>query len=220
LRWQIELIFKIWKSIGKIHEVKKVKQHRLECYVYAKLIFIVLGWQLLWRVAKVLYHREGKLLSFYKSFKTLLGKYLAQTNPKEAEGLGRFKLVDSKRYAMRLRGILEEKARSEYLKKNDPARYEREIKIRDLERQSRELSESHRQTPDEAARKTMRANLSNVIAQLFDLREMNRQDEVKRMEADLKRLKETLEQRQKNRVNIIERRIQQLTGEAGAMEWE
>jgi hypothetical protein len=76
LRWQIELIFKIWKSIGKIHEVKKVKQHRLDCYVYAKLIFIVLGWQLIWRVAKVLYHREGKLLSFYKSFKTLLGKYL------------------------------------------------------------------------------------------------------------------------------------------------
>lgn len=76
LRWQIELIFKIWKSIGKIHEVKKVKQHRLECYVYAKLVFIVLGWQLLWRVAKVLYHREGKLLSFYKSFKTLLWKYV------------------------------------------------------------------------------------------------------------------------------------------------
>jgi hypothetical protein len=59
LRWQIELIFKIWKSIGKIRAVKKVKQPRLECYVYAKLIFIVLGWQLLWRVAKVLYHREG-----------------------------------------------------------------------------------------------------------------------------------------------------------------
>ncbi|MGI0010724.1 MAG: transposase, partial [Nitrosopumilaceae archaeon] len=33
LRWQIELIFKVWKSICKIHEVKKVKQHRLECYV-------------------------------------------------------------------------------------------------------------------------------------------------------------------------------------------
>ena len=147
-------------------------------------------------------------------------EYLAQTNPKEAEGLGRFKLVDSKRYAMRLRAILEEKARSEYFKKNDPARYEREIKIRDLERQSRELSESYRQTPDEAARKTMRANLSNVIAQLFDLREINRQDEVKRLEADLQRLKETLEQRQKNRAGIIERRIQQLTGEVGAMEWE
>ncbi len=38
--------------------------------------------------------------------------------------------------------------------------------------------------------------------------------------AELQRLKDTLVQRQKNRVDIIERRIQQLTGEAGAMEWE
>ena len=86
LRWQIELIFKVWKSICKIHEVKKVKQHRLECYVYAKLIFIVLGWQILWRIAKVLYHREGKLLSFYKSFKTLLAKALDDIKQAVLEG--------------------------------------------------------------------------------------------------------------------------------------
>jgi hypothetical protein len=66
----------------------------------------------------------------------------------------------------------------------------------------------------------LRGNLASVITQLFDLREMNRQEEVKRMEAELARLKETLVQRQKNRSSIIERRIQQLTGEAGAMEWE
>ncbi|MGI0024660.1 MAG: IS4 family transposase, partial [Nitrososphaera sp.] len=86
LRWQIELIFKVWKSICKIHAVKKVKQHRLECYVYVKLIFIVLGWQILWRIAKVLYHREGKLLSFYKSFKTLLGKELDDIKQAFLEG--------------------------------------------------------------------------------------------------------------------------------------
>jgi hypothetical protein len=146
--------------------------------------------------------------------------YLAQSNPLEAQDLQRFKLADQRRYTMRLKAVLDEKARLEFFQKDDPARYERELKIRDLERQSRELSENYRKTPDEAARKTMRTNLSNVIAQLFDLREVNRQDEVKRMQADLKRLIETLELRQKNRVNIIERRIQQLTGEAGAMEWE
>jgi hypothetical protein len=82
------------------------------------------------------------------------------------------------------------------------------------------LGESYRKAQDEAARKMLRGNLASVITQLFDLREMNRQEEVKRMEAELKRLKDTLVQRQKNRADIIERRIQQLTGEAGAMEWE
>jgi hypothetical protein len=104
--------------------------------------------------------------------------------------------------------------------KEDPARFERESKIRELERQSHELGESYRKAQDEAARKTIRSNIANLTAQLFDLREMNRQEEVKRMEAELKRLKDTLAQRQKNRADIIERRIQQLTGEAGAMEWE
>jgi len=146
--------------------------------------------------------------------------YLAQTNPPEAQDLPRFKMIDHRRYTMRLKAVLDEKTRLEFFQKDDPARYEREMKIRDLERQSRELSESYRRSSDEAARRTLRTNLSTMIAQLFDWREMNRQDEVKRMEADLKRLKETLEQRQKNRAGIIERRIQQLTGEAGAMEWE
>lgn len=146
--------------------------------------------------------------------------YLASINPREAQDLQRFKLADQRRYTMRLKAVLDEKARLEVFQKDDPARYERELKIRDLERQSREFSESYRKSLDGAGRQATRANLSNVIAQLFDLREMNRQDEVKRMEADLKRLKETLEQRQKNRAGIIDRRIQQLTGEAGAMEWE
>lgn len=86
LRWQIELMFKVWKSICNIHQVKKVKQYRLECYVYAKLIVIVLGWQILWRIAKVLYHRTGELLSFYKSFKTLLYKYLNRMKQALLEG--------------------------------------------------------------------------------------------------------------------------------------
>lgn len=146
--------------------------------------------------------------------------YLAQINPMEADDLQRLKLVDQQRYAMRLKMMLDEKMRLAAFQKDDPVRYERELKIRELEHQSRELAESYRKSTDETVRRTTRTNLSNAIAQLFDLREMNRQDEVKRMEMDLKRLKETLEQRQKNRVGIIERRIQQMTGEAGAMEWE
>jgi len=78
LRWQIELMFKIWKSICHIEKVKKVKKHRLECYIYSKIILIVLGWKIMWRVAKRLYAKESLVLSFYKGFKTLIRRKIDQ----------------------------------------------------------------------------------------------------------------------------------------------
>jgi len=78
LRWQIELIFKTWKSICDLEKVKKVKKHRLECYIYSKLIIIVLGWQILWKTACQLFDKEGKALSFLKASKTLLGRKIRE----------------------------------------------------------------------------------------------------------------------------------------------
>lgn len=72
LRWQIELMFKIWKSLCHIDKVKKVKRERLECYIYAKLICIVLTWRMIWAVAKFIFVKHKKSLSFYKAFKTML----------------------------------------------------------------------------------------------------------------------------------------------------
>ena len=46
LRWQIELVFKTWKSHVKIDKTKKVKKERFECHLIAKIIWIVLNWKL------------------------------------------------------------------------------------------------------------------------------------------------------------------------------
>lgn len=45
LRWQIELIFKAWKSLALIDKVKQIKKERFECQLYAKLIWILLNWR-------------------------------------------------------------------------------------------------------------------------------------------------------------------------------
>ena len=72
LRWQIELTFKIWKSLCKIDKVKKVKKDRLECYIWAKLFLIVLCWKVAWFTGMLLRRNYGKNLSYFKSFKTLM----------------------------------------------------------------------------------------------------------------------------------------------------
>jgi Transposase DDE domain len=46
LRWQIELVFKTWKSFFEINKVKKVKKERMECQLLAKLLWVLLNWQL------------------------------------------------------------------------------------------------------------------------------------------------------------------------------
>lgn len=46
LRWQIELVFKTWKSFFNINKVKKVKKERLECQLLARLLWILINWQL------------------------------------------------------------------------------------------------------------------------------------------------------------------------------
>jgi hypothetical protein len=76
LRWQIELMFKVWKSLCAIHQVKKVNRYRLECYLYSRLIFIVLAWQVIWITATLLFSIDKEPLSYFKIYKTLLRRML------------------------------------------------------------------------------------------------------------------------------------------------
>jgi hypothetical protein len=43
LRWQIELLFKIWKSLLFIDKVGQMNIFRFECFLYGRLIFILLS---------------------------------------------------------------------------------------------------------------------------------------------------------------------------------
>jgi hypothetical protein len=72
LRWQIELVFKVWKSIGKIDLVKEVKLERFETMFFARLILLLLYWFLFTQIRNNLYYYEKKYLSIIKTFKTLI----------------------------------------------------------------------------------------------------------------------------------------------------
>jgi hypothetical protein len=64
LRWQVELIFKSWKSILEIHKIHSAKKERILCEVYGKLIIAVILMNIHYQIK----HRSKAILSFYQVF--------------------------------------------------------------------------------------------------------------------------------------------------------
>ncbi|MCU4837017.1 IS4 family transposase [Bacillus cereus] len=67
LRWQIEIVFKTWKSLFEIEKCRDVKKERLECQVYGKLITIFLCSSTMFKMRQLILQKKQKELSEYKA---------------------------------------------------------------------------------------------------------------------------------------------------------
>jgi hypothetical protein len=70
LRWQIELRFKVWKSLYNLHVVKKMNQYRFETYLFAKLLLIIINWEIAVNIISIIWKQHSKMISIYKYYKT------------------------------------------------------------------------------------------------------------------------------------------------------
>lgn len=75
LRWQIELTFKIWKSVCGIDKIQPMKYQRFICTLYAKLLLVIINNQLINLMQEKFYKKFKKILSKNKCFKTLLSYF-------------------------------------------------------------------------------------------------------------------------------------------------
>ena len=75
LRWQIELTFKIWKSIFKINQkLNHTNIFRFECYLYATLIKILVSQDMM-NIFKMPLLKRGFELSELKTQKIIKQQY-------------------------------------------------------------------------------------------------------------------------------------------------
>ncbi|TSA27185.1 MAG: hypothetical protein D4R68_06085 [Ignavibacteriales bacterium] len=73
---------------------------------------------------------------------------------------------------------------------------------------------------DSNSQQKMKNDLTNTLNQLFDIREAQKQDEVKRLQKRLQELQESLQARKQNKSEIVQRRIQELLGDSRYLRWE
>jgi hypothetical protein len=103
----------------------------------------------------------------------------------------------------------------EMMRTRDPELFKAMQEDRELERQTRELAEQHRRAGADERGK-VKEQLNEIVAKHFEVRQQLRTLEVKRLEQQVKQLHEKIEQRAKNRKEIIQKRLTELIGEDDA----
>jgi hypothetical protein len=82
----------------------------------------------------------------------------------------------------------------------------------DLDRQTHELAREYREASNEV-RVKLKGDLKKLVNQQFDARQQRRALQLKRFEEELKRLRDGIDRREKEREQIIDKRVAELLNE-------
>ncbi len=82
----------------------------------------------------------------------------------------------------------------------------------DLNRRTEELARNYREAPKDQHAK-LKEDLKKLVTEQFETRQQRRKLELTRLEEELKRLREFGDRREKNKQQIIDKRISDLLGE-------
>lgn len=146
-------------------------------------------------------------------------EYLKEFHPGRGGDLLLLKASRPERYWAFLSRAFREMRYLEDLKEKDPERYERVFQEKKLEREAWNLSRQYRQTEDDKEKARLKEELKSLLDQVFDFRQMNRQEEIEKLEKRLAELKENNQKRLANKDEIIQRRLKQMLGDEKGMEW-
>lgn len=106
-----------------------------------------------------------------------------------------------------------------FMSKNDKEAREREKKIFELEVKTEAMASKY-DAANNSEKEKIKNDLKKQLAELFEQKEIERKQEVARLEQELKELKQSLQVRMQNKKEIIDRRIQELLHEDKFLDWE
>ncbi len=98
------------------------------------------------------------------------------------------------------------------LQRNDPEIFKFIRAENDLGRRTREAAREYREASKDQ-RTILKEDLKKLVAEQFETRQQRRKLELTRFEAELKRLRDAADRREKNKPQIIEKRVSEQSGE-------
>lgn len=102
----------------------------------------------------------------------------------------------------------------DFRKQNEEIKKQKELEI-DVE-----LLALKYKNADSGNQSKIKSELSSKLSELFDIKELKKQEEVKLLEKRLQELKESLIARKQNKNEIVARRVQELLGDVKYLKWE
>jgi len=144
-------------------------------------------------------------------------EYLKNINSDLIQKLQGIKKVDEAKYAEFLRNMHWKNMNWPFfVNKMDKEEMEAEKKIIEYEILTESLSIEYKKVSSKE-KERIKKELQKNLSQLFDLKEIRKEKEVKRLE---EQLKEKIANRKGNKNIIVKRRLEELLGESEYLEWE
>ena len=145
--------------------------------------------------------------------------FIQKNMPSNYQSLMEIKGVDPGRYDHAILENYRIMMELKDLAKVDSEAYKDSLRAIQLEDESMKLSKQYRKASGEQEKGQITKKLKTVLSELFDLREKERARRIKQLEQELARLKESLNNRKKNKDTIVQQRIDELTGKKENLEW-
>ena len=122
-------------------------------------------------------------------------------------------------YRQWVANLADRKRQLDDLRRADPTRFQLRLDELTLEQQSQHLGEQYRKATSPQEKERLKSELATLLDRLFDVRGQTKAAEVRDLETEIDRLKQSLAERQKKKAEMVKIRLEELLGEKITPEW-
>jgi len=146
-------------------------------------------------------------------------EFVKGSDPAKFKDLQDLRSRDEKMYSRILAEVYMEMQFLEKVKKDNPALYQNIMEEKRLETACHAILRTIKDEKDASKLKAGKEELKKNLYKIFDLRQLAREEKIKRIEGDLQDLKKKNEMRKKNRESIVDYRLMEMIGRLHESDW-